>query len=59
MKHVCPDCGYESTDPGTCPTCEVDLLKREDELNPGSDEDDSGDLDNLDGPEAEDDEEDW
>lgn len=32
MKHVCPDCGYESTDPGNCPSCETPLLKREDEV---------------------------
>lgn len=43
MKHVCPDCGYESTNPGTCPECEVDLLKREDEVDSDVDEDSNED----------------
>jgi len=24
-KYRCPECGYESVDPGLCPICEVDL----------------------------------
>jgi len=31
MEYVCPDCGYESTGPGNCPSCETPLLKREDD----------------------------
>jgi hypothetical protein len=24
-KYLCPECGYDDNEPGTCPTCEVDL----------------------------------
>lgn len=34
MKYVCPDCGYESAEPGDCPSCETPLLRREDEVEP-------------------------
>lgn len=30
MKYVCPDCGFEATDSGDCPSCETPLLKRAD-----------------------------
>lgn len=42
MKNVCPDCGYESSDPGNCPSCETPLLRREDE-ELSEDEDTEGD----------------
>jgi len=26
IKYVCPDCGYETTKPGTCADCQVALI---------------------------------
>ncbi len=26
VKHVCPECGYESGEPGLCPKCQVPLV---------------------------------
>jgi len=26
VKHVCPECGYESEKPGLCPKCQVPLV---------------------------------
>ena len=26
IKYVCPDCGHESADPGSCPHCKSPLI---------------------------------
>ncbi len=26
VKYVCPECGYESGEPGLCPKCQVSLM---------------------------------
>ncbi|MFC2052356.1 hypothetical protein ACFLT4_06480 [Chloroflexota bacterium] len=26
IKHVCPGCGYESKEPGSCPGCQASLV---------------------------------
>jgi hypothetical protein len=26
-KYLCPECGYEDSEPGICPACEIDLEK--------------------------------
>jgi len=38
MVYVCPDCGFESSEPGTCPNCETPLLRRGDPDITGIDE---------------------
>ncbi len=29
MIYVCPECGYEATEPGICPDCGVELVEKE------------------------------
>lgn len=34
-RYFCPDCGYTTTSPGSCPTCNIDLIETDDDLEEG------------------------
>lgn len=59
MRYVCPDCGYESSGLGSCPECEIPMLKRDGEVDTDADSADDNGLDDLDLEDDNDDAEEW
>lgn len=58
MAYICPDCDYESENPGSCPNCETPLLKREGEVEDIEGLQDTGSTD-VEEEDIEEDEKEW